>query len=258
MRTHQIIAIAAVLAVASIARADQASTLKQQGLKAAQDKNWAVARERFEQSYALDPRPLTLFNLAVAQEHTDKLVEARASYTTFLEQVATGENEQFRKLASDALPALDKTIPTLHIRVTGLAADDVIELDGRTPSIEAAIPLDPGSHTIVVRRGRETIAQRTVTLVRAARDDVELAVPVVPPAVLPHVEPPPEPATKLTFERSTPPPAREHASLLRSGWFWGVSAVVVLAAAGTGFYYLGAPTHDPTKGTLGPGVLPVP
>jgi hypothetical protein len=260
MRTHQIIAIAAVLlAAAPIARADQASTLKQQGLKAAQDKNWEVARDRFEQSYALDPRPLTLFNLAVAQEHTEKLIEARASYTTFLEQVPSGENEQFRKLATDAIPALDKAIPTLHIRVTGLAAGDAVELDGRAQTIDAAIPLDPGSHGVVVRRGREAIAQRTVTLVRAARDDVELAVPIVPPVLPPRVEPPPEPATKLTFERPAPQPAREHTSVLRSGWFWGVTTVVVLAAAaGTGFYYLDAPTHAPTRGTLSPSALPVP
>lgn len=256
MRTHQIIAIAAVLLVAPIARADQASTLKQQGLKAAQDKNWDVARERFEQSYALDPRPLTLFNLAVAQEHTNKLVEARASYATFLEQPATGDSEQFRKLARDAIPALDKAIPTLHIRASGLATGDVIELDGSALSTAAPIPLDPGSHTIVVRRGRDSVAERTVTLVRAGRDEVELAVPIATPVVPPHVEPA-EPATRLTFEQPMPPPAREHASVLRSGWFWGVTSVVVLAAAGTA-YYLKAPTHDPTKGTLGPGVLSVP
>jgi hypothetical protein len=256
MRTHQIIAIAAVLVVAPIARADQASTLKQQGLKAAQDKNWEVARERFEQSYALDPRPLTLFNLAVAQEHTDKLVEARASYTTFLEQPATGDSEQFRKLAKDAIPALDKAIPTLHVRASGLAAGDVIELDGSALSTEAAIPLDPGSHTIVVRRGRDSIAQRTVTLVRAGRDEVELVVPIAAPVVPPHVEPA-QPATRLTFEQPMPPPAHERASVLRSGWFWGVTAVVVIGAAGTA-YFLHRPTEDPTKGTFRPGVLPVP
>jgi hypothetical protein len=259
MQTHQIIAIAAIVLAAPTARADPASTLKQQGLKAAQDRNWEVARDRFEQSYALDPRPLTLFNLAVAQERTDKLVEARASYATFLEQPATGESEQFRKLAKTAIPTLDKAIPTLHIRTSGLAAGDVIELDGRALSTAAPIALDPGNHTIVVRRGRDSITQRTVTVVRAGRDDVELVVPpIATPVVPPHVEPPAEPATKLTFERPVTPPARERSSVLRSGWFWGVTTVVVLAAGGAGYYYLNVPTHDPTKGTLGPGVLSVP
>jgi hypothetical protein len=256
MRSHPILALAAVLVIAPLAHADQASTLKQQGLKAAQDKNWEVARERFEQSYALDPRPLTLFNLAVAEEHTDKLVEARASYATFLEQPATRESEPFRKLASDAIPALDRAIPTLLVHPTGLAAGDVIELDGRALSTATAVPLDPGPHSLAVRRGHAAIVERTVTLARAARDDVELEVPAPPPVIPPHVPPPAQPDS-LTFERPAPPPAHPHTSVLRSGWFWGVTAAVVVAAGAT-YYVLAPPTRDPTKGTLGPGVVSVP
>jgi len=256
MQTRRLIVIVALAVAAPRAHADEASTLKQQGLKAAQNKNWELARERFEQSYALDPRPLTLFNLAVAQEHTDKLIAARESYAVFLEQAATGESEPFRKLARDAIPTLDKVIPTLRIRATGLAADDRIEVDGREASTAAPIPLDPGSHTIAVRRSREAIAQRTVALARAARDEVELVVPV---AVLvpPRVEPRPEPPPRLTFEQPAAP-QREHSSFVRSRWFWGVTAAVVLIGAGATYYYLTPPTRDPTRGTLGPGVLPVP
>ena len=108
MRSHRILAFAVVALTAGIAHADPASALKQEGLKAAKDRNWDVARERFEQSYALDPRPLTLFNLAVAQEHTDKLLEARASYTSFLDQPATSESEPFRKLARTAAPRAER------------------------------------------------------------------------------------------------------------------------------------------------------
>jgi hypothetical protein len=32
----------------------------------------------------------------------------------------------------------------------------------------------------------------------------------------------------------------------------------VLGAAGATYYYLSPPTSDPMRGTLGPGVLPVP
>src|ERR1041384_3814789 len=155
VRPLRLLVLAALALTAPRAFADQASTLKQQGLKAAQDKNWEVARERFEQSYALDPRPLTLFNLAVAQEHPGKLLAARESYAAFLEQAPPGEHETFRKIARDAIPALDKAIPTLRIRATGLAASDVVEVDGQDATIDAAIPLDPGSHTVAVRRGRE-------------------------------------------------------------------------------------------------------
>ena len=258
LRPLCVLVFAALALSAPRAFADQASTLKQQGLKAAQDKNWEVARERFEQSYALDPRPLTLFNLAVAQEHTGKLLAARESYAAFLEQAPPGEHETFRKIARDAIPTLDKAIPTLRIRVTGLAASDVVEVDGQDATIDAPIPLDPGSHTVAVRRGREALAQKTIALTRGRRDEVELTVPAasVVPVVPPRVEPRPEP-TRLTFEQPAPAP-REPSSLLRSRWFWGITAAVVLVGAGATYYYLSAPTADPTRGTLGPGVLPVP
>jgi hypothetical protein len=261
MRSRPLLAIVTALLVTAAAsahadRIDPATALRQEGLKAAQDKNWEVARERFEQSYALDPRPLTLFNLAVAQEHTDRLIEASASYAAFLEQPATRNSEPFRKLARDAIPALDRAIPTLQIRTSARLPDDAIELDGRPATTSAAIPLDPGAHTVAVRRGRDPVAQRTVTLVRAAREEVEIVVPAPPPPP-PRIEPPPEPAMRLTFERTPPPPPPRSSSLLRSGWFWGVTAVVVAAAAGAGYYYLALPTHAPTQGTLGPPI-PVP
>ena len=255
-RSLALVVLAALAGMAPRAFADQASTLKQQGLKAAQDKNWEVARERFEQSYALDPRPLTLFNLAVAQEHTGKLLAARESYAAFLEQAAPGEHDAFRKIARDAIVTLDQAIPTLRIRAPGLAPTDVVEVDGQDASIDAPVALDPGSHTVAVRRGREAIAQKTVALGRARRDEVELAVPVAIPVVPPRVEPRPE-RPRLTFEQPTPAPRRDQ-PLWRSRWFWGITAAVVLVGAGASYYYLAAPTADPTRGTLGPGVLPVP
>jgi hypothetical protein len=256
MRTHQIIAIAAALLVATPVHADQANTLKQQGLRAAKEKNWEIARERFEQSYSLDPRPLTLFNLAVAQEHTSRLVASRESYATFLEQPATSESEPFRTLAKRAIATLNEAIPTLRIRAISLGPDDTIEVDGTTVAITEPVAVDPGSHTVAVRRGREVILQRSVTLVRAGREVIDLVVPIAQPPPPPRVEPPAQP-NKLTFERQ-PPPSPERGGMLRSRWFWGITAAVVLGAAGATYYYLSVPTQDPMRGTLGPGVLPVP
>jgi hypothetical protein len=173
-----------------------------------------------------------------------------------MDQPASRDSEPFRKLAQTALAALDHAIPTLRVRATGLAPGDVVELDGSARAGDQPTPLDPGNHTIIVRRAGEPVAQRTVAVDRGARSDVELAVPVPPPVPPPRVAPPPEPAVRLTVERPPPPPERR--GVLRSGWFWGVTAVVVLGAAGAGYYYLHVPNRDPTRGTLGPGMLPVP
>jgi len=243
--------VLAIVMLAADARADNADALKQQGVEAAQHGDWELARQRFEQSYALEPRPLTLYNLAAAQEHTDKLVAARASYNAFVRK-AKAEHDKFRKLAVAAIATLDKQIPKLRIRVTGFAANTEIRIDGRSVApaeLAGEIAVDPGDHTVAVIRDGETAAQRALRLARGAHEDVALVAPP-PPAPVPPTTPKPiaEPAP------AKPVPER---SVLASPWLWVVAGAVVLGAAGAGYYEYRQP-GDPTKGTLGPGVLHIP
>jgi hypothetical protein len=264
------VAVAIAIAIAPAgARADgTADALNQQGIQAAQSKDWDLARKRFEESYARDPRPLTLFNLAAAQEHTDKLIAARNSYTTFLDKSPPGKNEKFRKLAKAAVANLDAQIPTLHVIVNGLVGGDSVEVDGHAMNAtELATPLalDPGDHMLVVLRHDESIVRKSVIMSPGARDEVVLTVPpphpdpviVVPPKIT--VDPNP-PITTIPTVRISPQPVAHHTSIFASPWFWGIAAVVVVGAASVGgyFYYHDTPIGDPTHGTLGPGVVGVP
>jgi len=257
----------AVLAFAPVgARADgNAEALKQQGIQAAQSKDWELARKRFEESYALDPRPLTLFNLAAAQEHTEKLIAARNSYTTFLDKSPPGKNEKFRKLAKAAITSLDEQIPTVHVTVNGLVGGDSVEIDGHAMTateLSTPVALDPGDHMLVVLRGNESVVRKSVITSAGARDEVVLAVPpphaetviVVPPKLTVDPHPP------IAVVTVAPRPVEHHTSIFASRWFWGITAVVVVGAATAGgyFYYHDTPTGDPTHGTLGPGVVGVP
>ena len=108
------------------ARADDAETFKQQGVTAAQQGNWELARDNFARSYQLEPRALTLFNLAVAQSHLGQLLAARASYQQFLAS-ASNEAPKWSKLAADALAQLGKDIPKLHVRAAGFPANVTLE-----------------------------------------------------------------------------------------------------------------------------------
>ena len=77
-----------------VAFADDAArgeVLQKAGIAAAQAKNWVLAREKFEESYAAFPKPVVLYNLATAQEQTDKLVAARTTYVKFLEKTLPGD-----------------------------------------------------------------------------------------------------------------------------------------------------------------------
>lgn len=255
-----ILTLVLVLLAAAPVHAQSAATLKQQGIAAARAKDWETARARFEAAYKLDPQPLTLYNLAAAQEQTDRLIAARASFVAFLERALPGDNPRFRALAKEAIAKLDKDIPTIAIRLEGFTASVVVELDGRAlpPSALAApLQLDPGEHVIVASRGAEQLARREIMVSRGARQHTVLIAP--PPAVVdrpPPVVARPNPATP----RAPAPGRAKEGGVLSSGWFWLATSVVVLGAAGAGYYYViaDAPVESPTPGTLGAGVLTVP
>ena len=99
-------------------KATPAAQLNSDGIKAARAKDWETARQKFEQSYAIDPEPGTLFNLANAQEKTDKLVAARSSYNLYLQKSKPGDDDTFRKAATAKLAELDGKIVTLKITTT--------------------------------------------------------------------------------------------------------------------------------------------
>jgi hypothetical protein len=259
--------VAILIAFAPVgARADgNADALNRQGIQAAQSKDWELARKRFEESYALDPRPLTLFDLAAAQEHTDKLVAARNSYTTFLDKSPAGKNEKFRKLAKAAIAGLDARIPTVHVIVDGLVGGDSVEVDGHVMTateLSTPLALDPGDHTLVVLRHDESIVRKNVISAAGARDEMVLTVP--PPRSEPVIAIPPkitvDPHPPIATIATVPVAPHHQPSIFASRWFWGITAVVVVGVvtAGGYFYYHDTPTGEATRGTLGPGVVVVP
>jgi len=241
---------------ASPAGADDARTLKQDGLAAAQAKNWELARKKFEESYAIDPDPFTLYNLAAAQEHTDHLVAARESYAKFLAQTKPTQGKQFRAAAKKQLPILEQAIPTLQIKVIGFSATAIVELDGRSlvsNELSTRFPLDPGHHVIVARQDTNVLAREEIDLARGARQELTLTAP--PPKI---DKPPPPPPPPVIVRQPPPPPPppeqeRKHGAL-RSGWFWTATSVVLVGAAGA-YYFLYYDQRDPTQGTLGRGVI---
>jgi hypothetical protein len=247
--------ILVLLASGSVAHADQArgEALQKAGIAAAQAKDWALARKRFEESYAEFPKPVVLYNLATAQEQTDLLIAARATYIKFLEKTLPGDDdEKWRVRAKAAIADLDKSIPTLKIRLTGFTASVVVELDGRalaSSELEREIPLDPGEHLVVALRGTEELARRPVLVGRGSRAESELVAPP-PKAVLPP--PKPTPITPLP-PPTKPVPRDDGGGVLSSPWFWTIAGVAVLGAAGAGYYYFvyEPPIADPTPGTLG-------
>jgi hypothetical protein len=243
-----------------------AESLNQDGIKAAKAKDWDVARQRFEESYALSPRPSTLYNLANALERTDRLLAARASYTKYLADTRPGQNDGFRSRATTALASLDSAIPTLHVHISGFDHDAVVVVDAQdvTAVLDTPIAVDPGDHAVEIERGHDVLARRTVTVHRGAREDLELTAPphIDTPAVgvaqdVKPATPPPAIAITTTIPPPVPTSPSRH-SIWTSPWFLSAATIVVLGAAGAGFYHFVYESGDPTHGTLGRGVYTVP
>lgn len=240
-----------LVALAAPASAEDAKTLNKQGLEAAVAKDWETARQKFEQSYALAAEPLTLYNLAAAQEHTDRLIDAQANYLKYLAVSKPGRvHDKFRTAAKAKLALLEQAIPTLKVIAVGFPSSVVLELDGRAllaNEIAAAFKLDPGPHVLTARRDGEVLARKELALARGSREEVTLTAPP------PRIEKPPPPPVIL---RPDPKPVEvpPGGGVLRSGWFWTATSIVLIGGAAA-YYFLYYDQQEPTPGTLGRGVI---
>lgn len=254
--------VALVLAVAglapSLAHAQSSSevaaarSLFQEGLAAAREGRWEHARDRFERSYAIAPRPNTLLNLAGAQVQTGQLVAGAESYRRFLAEARSGAAARYRPQAEEALAEVERRIARLTVSVEGLTEADTVTLDGdelARAALGIEIPVDPGTRTIVVHRGDAERAREIVTLAEGERREITIDVSV---------------DLRVADERSRAqvPEAALRADAEAAGgddgaWIGVGVAVGVLVAAGVAVgVALAVDAASATyAGNLGPGVL---
>lgn len=253
-----VIVLALLVCVDAHAKPTPAQQLNSEGIKAARMKDWETARKKFEQSYAADPQPGTLFNLANAQDKTEKFVAARASYNLYLQRSRSGEDDTFRKVAVEMLSKLETKVATISI-TSNYSKDIAIELDGRVVDpADLAVPIvvDPGEHTVTARNGTQVLETKTVLTSGGEQINTSLSPPKLPdPNTVKPTEPPA--VVVVAHPKQPPPEPKPHGhSIFRSPWFWGATTIVVLGAAAGGYYEF--TTRDPIRGTLGPGVISAP
>src|SRR5450432_1302781 len=140
------------------ARADDArdpaaaEELFRQGRAASQKKDFTTACAKFRESNRLDPAVGTVFNIADCEE---KLGRLATSWTLFQEVVQRLPSDDDRRtIASERARALEARVPTLTIHLAETDRTDVVvRRDGvvlGAASLETALPVDPGEHTVVV------------------------------------------------------------------------------------------------------------
>jgi hypothetical protein len=185
---------------------------------------FASACEKFAESHRLDPAPGTLLNLALCHEKTGRIASAWEGFR----QVADMLHDERVDFARSRSSSLEGRLPWLTLHLPKEAIDGVrvfrdgIELG--SASLGIPLPVDPGSHTIVVEAPGRMRSTRTISIDESQRQEVTLQLgpdqPVSPPTLPERPEPAP-----------APPPSHDKT------WAWvaggiGVAGVATSLATG--------------------------
>jgi len=186
--------------------------------------DFASACEKFAESHRLDPAPGTLLNLALCHEKTGRIASAWEGFR----QVADMLHDERVDFARTRSSSLESRLPWLTLHLPNEATDGVrvfrdgIELG--SASLGIPLPVDPGTHTLVVEAPGRLRSTRTISMREAQRQDVTLDLGPDQPVSTPAPPRRPKPASES-------PPSNDHT------WTWvaggiGVAGVATSLATG--------------------------
>lgn len=135
-----------------VVEADSAREAFDSGLEAVAAGEYDAAVVAFETAYALDPHPVTLFNLALALERAGREPEAWELFTATLDIV---DSDAERQEIRDHLRELDRTVAVIEVAATPryrVCIDGAAMPQRRGGRYRLA--LAPGEHALLVDRDR--------------------------------------------------------------------------------------------------------
>jgi hypothetical protein len=203
----RVVAVWALLAAtATAAPRDPAAAelLFREARKALSEGRTEEACAKFAESQRLDPGAGTLINLAACEEKLGKLASSWEKWQRALASMRSDDSR--RPGVQKRAAALEARLPRLEIRLAPSAPPGTSvtrnEIELGAASLGLALPVDPGTHRVLVSApGRETKSYE-LSLAEAETQTLEVepgaATPIEPPAGPPS-EPtaPPEPAPEL-------------------------------------------------------------
>ena len=149
---------ASVVAWPGAAVASDAATAREQlklGYELAQGGHCDQALPHLVESLRLDPKAITLINLADCEEKVGKLSDAMGHWVDARARAQTEGAKAIEEEATHRAAALEPRLPRLTITLAPTAPKDAVVIrDGvvlGAPSLGIPLPLDPGTHTVVVQ-----------------------------------------------------------------------------------------------------------
>lgn len=206
------------------------------GYNLAQEGKCDEALPHFLESLRLDPKAITLINLADCEEKLGKLADAMGHWVDARSRAQTEGARAIEEEAERRATALEPRLARLTIVLVPSAPKDaVVERDGLAlgrPSLGIPLPLDPGKHRLVVKAKGYPDGVLEVDLGEGEAKSVEVDVGGPPLAQ----QPPAPPAQGPDAPRPTTAPS------LSPLVFVGFGAALAGVAVGTvtGFMAIGA------------------
>ncbi len=156
MKRAFVVALVALWPLAAHAQSDPAAAteLFKQAREAAARGEWKTACPKFAESLQLDAKVGTAINLADCEEKLGQLASARGHVQRAID-LARAANDDRLSMAQERFAALDKRVPRLTITLVSNAPPGaVVKRDGISlgaGSLGSALPVDPGTHVVVVQ-----------------------------------------------------------------------------------------------------------
>jgi hypothetical protein len=214
-----------------------AETLFREGRQLMQAGDYEHACPKLAESQRLDPATGALLNLAACHEAQGLVATAWLEYTEASSLARRAGESDRQQLADERVQALAAILPRLAVSITPQAGAEQIgvTLDGTAlgaGSLGVAVPVDPGTHTIVAAApGKKTWSQQ-VTL-KASEPPVSVTVPALEPDPATAPAPPPNaPAAVAVRSEPAPPVAPDRPSRPLSLPIYLTGAATILCAGG--------------------------
>jgi hypothetical protein len=193
-----------------------AETLFREGRDLLEQRDYARACRKLEDSYRLDPASGTLLGLAMCHEGQGRLASAWLEYKQVIARVGPEGRADRQRAATERAQALESRLSSIAV---------VVPLEDRTPDLEVsydgqpigaaawstAFPVDPGQHVLEAKAPGKR-PWRSAIVIGGESDHRRIEIPRLEDAV---------PAAALRVAEGTPRPSRS----------WRVAAVS-LAGAG--------------------------
>jgi hypothetical protein len=146
------VVLALVVCQAAGAHAQDARERFQRGEAAYQRGDYNLAISEWQAAYATDPRPRIQYNIYQAHERLGSLPEAAEALQLYLQTADPGD--PYYGDAQSRMTALQQRLRATGVRIVGGVEGASIDVDGqdwgRVPRPDR-IPVNPGSHRIIVR-----------------------------------------------------------------------------------------------------------